>query len=147
MGAFRDIELIFSFSQMTSTYVKLQDAHAAETGAFGNWANIGYIAPGSKTNSNSYSTTVFDYTGAFTNGTKDGTTMVGLLSDTTEGWRATAKTALNDCKIGSYWMIVSSKAGNGASLSFTASITDLGNGSDNVNCKSLTANFTNVGHQ
>lgn len=130
---------------MTSTYVKLQDAHAAETGAFGNWANIGYIAPGTKTDANNYSTTVFDYKGAFTTGTKDGTTMVGSLSDDTEGWRATAKTALNDCKIGSYWMIVSSKSGEGASLSYTASITDLG-GSDNVNCKSLTANFTNIGH-
>jgi hypothetical protein len=124
----------------------LQDAYVSEANKVGSWYLIGYIAPGSKNNPNSYSTTVFDYTGAFTNGTKDGTTMVGLLSDNTEGWRATAKTALNDCKIGSYWMIVSSKAGNGASLSFTASITDLGNGSDNVNCKSLTANFTNIGH-
>ena len=126
--------------------MKLQDAHAAETGAFGNWANIGYIAPGTKgSDANNYSTTVFDYNGAFTNGTKDGTTMVGSLSANTEGWRATAKTALNDCKIGSYWKIVSSKSGEGASLSYTASITDVG-ASDNVNCKSLTANFISIGH-
>ncbi|MBR3071801.1 hypothetical protein [Fibrobacter sp.] len=125
--------------------MKLQDAHAAETGAAGNWANIGYIAPGSKTDVNNYSTTVFDYSGAF-NPATSGTTMVGSISGATEGWRATAKTALNDCKISSYWMVKFNKAGNGAALSFEASITDLGSSSDNTNCKSLTANFTNIGH-
>lgn len=78
--------------------MKLADAHAAETGAVGTWAAIGYIAPGSKNGPESYTTTVFDYTNSFTGAdTQKGTTMVGSLSAATEGWRATTKTALNDC--------------------------------------------------
>lgn len=127
--------------------MKLQDAFAAESGAVGSWTNIGYIAPGSKTNANSYSTTVFDYTGAFDPSGTAGTTMVGSISGETEGWKATAKTALNDCKISSYWMIKFNKSGNGASVSYAASITDLGGSANNVNCTSLTANFKNIGHE
>jgi len=146
MGAFRDIELFFSFSQMTSTYVKLQDAYAAETGAVGKWANIGYIAPGAKQNnsSESYSTTVFDYTNSF-EGANDGSTMVGSLNAATEGWRATAKTALNDCKISSFWFIKFNKSGNGASVSYTADVDP--NGGTKTDCTSLTANFSNIGHE
>ena len=126
--------------------MKLQDAHAAETGAVGNWANIGYIAPGAKgADAEHYSTTVFDYSNAFA-GAHNGTTMVGSLNAATEGWRATAKTALNDCKISSYWMIQFNKSGDGASVSYTATITDLGGSTNNVNCSSLTANFANIGH-
>ena len=148
MGAFRDIELIFSFSQMTSTYVKLQDAHAAETGAVGTWQMIGYIAPGAKQNNSSeeYSTTVFDYTNKVFTGANNGTTMVGNLSAVI-GWTATAKTALNDCKIGSHWDITMQKSGEGASVKYTASTTDLGGSANNSNCTSLTANFANIGHE
>ncbi|WP_294986828.1 type IV pilin protein [uncultured Fibrobacter sp.] len=125
------------------TYVKLQDAHAAETGAVGTWAAIGYIAPGTKTNSESYSTTVFDYTNSFT-GANNNTTMVGALSAATEGWRATTKTALNDCKIASYWWIKFNKTGDGASVSYEADVTT--SGTAKTDCTSLTANFTNIGH-
>ena len=126
----------------------MQDAHAAETGAVGNWANIGYIAPGARDgdNKNKYSTTVFDYEGKFTTGTKNGTTMVGSLSAATEGWRATAKTALNDCKISSYWWIKFNKAGEGASVSYEADMT-AAEGGQKDDCKSLTANFANIGHE
>jgi len=89
---------------------------------------------------------VFDYSNAFT-GANAGTTMVGSITSAMEGWRATAKTALNDCKISSYWMIKFNKSGNGASVSYEASITDLGGSTNNVNCSSLTANFTNIGHE
>jgi len=131
---------------MTSTYVKLQDAYAAETGAVGKWANIGYIAPGAKQNnsSESYSTTVFDYTNSF-EGANDGSTMVGSLNAATEGWRATAKTALNDCKISSFWFIKFNKSGNGASVSYTADVDP--NGGTKTDCTSLTANFSNIGHE
>ena len=129
--------------------MKLQDAHAAEVGAVGTWQMIGYIAPGAKDQSNAkkYSTTVFDYEDKFSGTGTTGTTMVGDLANNTEGWRATAKTALNDCKIASYWNITMSKAGSGASVKYVAAITDLGNNSDNSNCKSLTANFGNIGHE
>ena len=121
------------------TYVKLQDAHAAETGAVGTWKMIGYIAPGAKTDDNTYKTNVFDYTNAFT-GADNQTTMVGALEDDTEGWRATAKTALNDCPISSYWYIEMSKSGTGATVKYAAKL------SDETNCKTLTANFASIGH-
>ena len=130
-------------TKKASTYVKLQDAHAAETGAVGTWAAIGYIAPGTKTNSESYSTTVFDYTNSFT-GANNNTTMVGALSAATEGWRATTKTVLNDCKIASYWWIKFNKTGDGASVSYEADVTT--SGTAKTDCTSLTANFTNIGH-
>ena len=125
--------------------MKLQDAHAAETGAVGTWQMIGYIAPGTKgSDAEHYSTTVFDYSNSFA-GANGGTTMVGSISGATEGWRATAKTALNDCKISSFWFIKFNKAGNGASVSYTADIDP--NGGTKADCQMLTANFANIGHQ
>ena len=138
MGSVRDIELIIH-SKNGSNHVKLQDAYAAETGAVGTWQMIGYIAPGTKNSAESYTTNVFDYTNSFT-GATGGTTMVNALSDNTEGWRATAKTALNDCPISSYWFIQMSKGGTGATVKFAAKI------SDDANCKPLTANFGNISH-
>ena len=129
---------------MTATYVKLQDAHAAETGAAGTWQKIGYIAPGGKTNSESYTTNVFDYTNSF-EGANNGTTMVGSISSATEGWRATAKTALNDCKISSYWTLKFDKSGDGSALKYTAEIKS--NGGQDGDCEALTANFANIAHQ
>ena len=144
MGAFRDIELIFSLSQMTSTYVKLQDAFASESGAVGNWANIGYIAPGAKNggSAESYSTTVFDYDNKFT-GANQGTTMVNALgSSFVDAWEAKAKTALNDCPINSVWHVKIAAAGTGATVKYQASIDGTG-----VECSSLTANFKNISHE
>ena len=124
--------------------MKLQDAHAAETGAAGTWQKIGYIAPGSKNNSESYTTTVFDYTNSY-EGDDKGTTMVGSIKTATEGWRATNKTALNDCKISSYWTMSFDKSGDGASLKYTAAIT-AASGGQNADCEALTANFANIAH-
>lgn len=126
--------------------MKLQDAHAAETGAAGTWQKIGYIAPGGKTSSESYSTTVFDYTNAFTGTGTSGTTMVGSISAAQEGWRATAKTALNDCKIASYWTLSFDKSGDASALKYTAAIT-AASGGPNGDCEALTANFANIAHQ
>ena len=130
---------------MTATYVKLQDAHAAETGAAGTWQKIGYIAPGGKNTAESYTTNVFDYTNSFT-GANNGTTMVGSINADTEGWRATAKTALNDCKISSYWTLAFNKSGDGSALKYTAAIT-AASGGQNADCEALTANFTAIAHQ
>ena len=126
--------------------MKLQDAHAAETGAAGTWQKIGYIAPGGKNAADSYTTTVFDYTNTTYTGANNGTTMVGSITAATEGWRATAKTALNDCKISSYWTISFDKSGDGAALKYTAAIT-AASGGQNADCESLTANFANIAHQ
>lgn len=129
---------------MTATYVKLQDAHAAETGAAGTWQKIGYIAPGGKNGPESYTTNVFDYTNSF-EGADKGTTMVGSINADTEGWRATAKTALNDCKISSYWTLAFNKSGDGSALKYKAEIKS--NGGTDADCEALTANFTNIAHQ
>ena len=127
------------------TYVKLQDAHAAETGAAGTWQKIGYIAPGGKNASDSYTTNVFDYTNTTYTGANNGTTMVGSINADTEGWRATAKTALNDCKISSYWTLAFNKSGDGSALKYTAEIKAASGGQDG-DCEALTANFKNIAH-
>ena len=127
--------------------MKLQDAHASETGAVGTWQMIGYIAPGAKKggSTEAYETTVFDYTNSFA-GANGKTTMVNAITGATEGWKATAKTALNDCPISSTWTISFNKSGDGASVSYAAAITANGK-TDNTDCKTLTANFTNIGHE
>ena len=128
------------------TYVKLQDAYASETGAAGSWKLIGYIAPGAKDQSNDkkYSTNVFDYTDEFS-GAKDNTTMVGNLSKN-DGWKAEAKTALNDCGIKSTWEMSMDAAGTGDAIAYTAKIVPAAS-SDSTDCASLTANFGNIAHK
>jgi hypothetical protein len=54
------------------------------------------------------------------------------------------KTALNNCKIQSYWWIKFNKSGDGASVSYEADITTTGTTKND--CSSLTPNFTNIGH-
>ena len=145
MGAFRDIELIFSFSQMTSTYVKLQDAYAAESGAVGTWASIGYIGPGTKDGATKSSTTVFDYADVL-DGTTNGSIMIGNLTTAKSGWSAKNKTALNDCKIQSEWKITvkGGSASNGSTVEYAATTPTVGNG-ETDGCSSLTPNFANIG--
>ena len=126
---------------MTATYVKLQDAYAAETGAVGKWGVIGYIGPGTKNNAESYTTTAFDYDNKFNGAdTQKGTTMVNALGTTAvDAWEAKAKTALNDCQIGSIWHVKISAAGTGSTVKYTPSI------DNSTNCEPLTANFTKIG--
>lgn len=121
--------------------MKLQDAFASESGAAGNWANIGYIAPGAKTSADKYSTTVFDYENKFA-GANEGTTMVANIgSSFVDAWEAKAKTALNDCPISSVWHVKIAAAGTGATLKYEATVDGTG-----VECSSLTANFKNISH-
>ena len=126
--------------------MKLQDAYASETGAAGTWKLIGYIAPGAKDASNDkkYSTNVFDYTDEFT-GTTNNTTMVNQLSSNADGWKAEAKTALNDCGIKSTWEMSFKQSGTGDALAYTAKIVPAAN-SDSTSCASLTAIFGNIAH-
>ena len=125
------------------TYVKLQDAYAAETGAVGKWANIGYIAPGTKADASHSSTPVFSYIDNFQGTGDTGSTLVGALGDDTGAWEAKNNTALNDCAVNSSWTIKLSKgstASNGSPVEYTAAAPDV-----NGNCGSLTANFANIG--
>ena len=117
------------------TYVKLQDTFAAETGAAGSWKVIGYIGPGSKESDTKYTTTVFDYTDEFKAKDK-GTAMVNSSDLGSQiAWKATAKTALNECKINSVWTINIEPSGDGSAIKYTAK----------AGCSELTANFETIG--
>ena len=129
------------------TYVKLQDAYAAETGAAGAWSEIGYIAPGTKaSDGKSSKTTVFQYSDQFApkDNTKH-TTMVGELNSTDAGeagWAAEALTALNDCPVKSEWTVKLAKGDASASGSMVKYVAKNPTG---TGCASLTANFENIG--
>ena len=130
------------------TYVKLQDAYAAEAGAVGSWVNIGYIGPGTKGTGDDAgkksNTNVFDYADELT-GTTNGSIMIGNLTSAKKGWSAKNKTALNDCPIQSEWniQVVGGDASNGSTVSYTSNVPAK---VDNVDkCGSLTANFANIG--
>lgn len=132
------------------TYVKLQDAYAAETGAAGAWSVIGYIGPGTKSG-NTSSTTVFKYSDDFQPAdATNNTTMVGSLSTDAAGqagWGAEALTALNDCAAASKWTVNIKKGTTNSSGSLVEYVakTPSASGSTDANCKSLTANFENIG--
>lgn len=130
------------------TYVKLQDAYAAESGAVGTWAKIGYIGAGTKVGATKSNTTVFDYEDllASASAINDGSIMIGNVSSATDGWNAKNKTALNDCKIQSEWKIqvTGGSASNGSTVVYTTVVTAGNSGSDD-DCKSLTPNFENIG--
>ena len=98
------------------TYVKLQDAYVSESNLVGTWAKIGYVAPGAAKADGSSETTNFTYTGAITS---DTLAVAGLPK--TEGWKAAARVALNDCPPTTSAWIVSVKGNdNGNSVSYEA---------------------------
>ncbi|SHM12044.1 type II secretion system protein [Fibrobacter sp. UWB7] len=125
------------------TYVKLQDAFAAEAGALGNWEKIGYIGPGTKVGTTKSNTTVFDYEDLFNSasGINAGSIMIGKVTAATDGWSAKAKTALNDCAIQSEWKITvkGGSASNGSTVEYAAS------NPSGTGCSALTPNFENIG--
>lgn len=100
--------------------MKLQDAFIAENGDFyGSFAKIGYEMD---------QTNVFTYSSSLASGT-------ALLSAAQGGeWKATSKSALNDCGSGSTWElnIAASSTGNGAAWT-TNTLTDA--------CEALTPRF------
>lgn len=112
-----------------STYVKLQQAYAAESNAAGGWTLIGYTAPG--TNG---VTTNFTYTGAIGAGES-------TAEATDDAWKAAPKVNLNDCaSSGSSWQ-VKVTPGDGGSVAFEATITESAEGA----CEALTPTFTKIG--
>ena len=111
------------------TYVKLQDAFAAERNAAGGWTLIGYTAPTS--NNFTYSGTGID---------ADKTAELAGLSNSL-GWAAVNKVALNDCDASGNnackWQIQLSQGAKGGQISYSACLSD--------NAKPLTANFEAIG--
>lgn len=112
-----------------STYVKLQDAFAAERNAAGGWTLIGYTAPTSNN---------FTYSG--TGIEADETAELAGLSNSL-GWAAVNKVALNDCEASGdnacEWQIQLSQGAKGGQISYSACLS--------ANAKPLTANFEAIG--
>ena len=105
--------------------MKLQEAYAAEQNAIGSWAEIGYKdSSGSSIGGN---TTNFTY-GAGTDGTDD--------------WYATSRVGLNDCQIGSKWMVGSTYTSSSGNVSFEATFDGEG---DDCTVAGLTPNFEKIG--
>lgn len=75
------------------TYVKLQDAYVAETGAYiGDWAKIGYQAPGSVTGTTSQTSNFkYEQDGSYNQATAQ------LTGSAIQVWKATNLLKLNDC--------------------------------------------------
>ena len=120
------------------TYVKLQDAYAAESNQLGGWELIGYTAPGTKASTTSFSSTNFTYkdgTG-FTNNT------VALSPAGKVGWTPGNKQRLNDCPNADNWTVtVKQNGATAGEAKFEAAI----NATNTVGCTALTPNFTNIG--
>ena len=109
------------------TYVNLQDAYAVEANHMGDWNQIGYSAPGTRSTSAKYYTDNFEYTDSFT------------AAKAT--WQAKAKVVLNACNKDGVWTLEAQEATsqNDADknyIQFTA-------GGDNE-CIGLTPSFTKL---
>ena len=105
-------------------YINMQDAFALEKGALGNWVEIGYSAPGSKTNASSFASTNFNYTSG----------------DDDFGWVASNINKLNDCAASSTWSLGPSYVASGnneGSVSYTAT-------SSSADCMGLTPAFSSL---
>ena len=109
------------------TFVKLQEAYAAEKNAVGTWPEIGYKGPGSNAAAGSSSvSSTFTYAGA-----------------SAGAWVATATVALNDCQSG-VWSVTTEY--DSGSITTTADVKDGGNATNGANnCTApLTPNFCKI---
>lgn len=110
---------------LATSYVKLQDAYAAERNAVGGWTLIGYTKPASNN---------FSYQGQV--GASATIALNGSLS--TIGWQAQNTVALNDCTASNcFWDIKLDDAGaKGGQINYAACLSN--------NAAPLTANFTAI---
>jgi prepilin-type N-terminal cleavage/methylation domain-containing protein len=122
------------------TYIKLQDAFAAETGAVGSHPKIGYVLPASSN---------FAYSdpsdGDFTNGT----TELKDLSALTTHWQADNNTKLNDCAMHSKWQVQvkAATSSNQGVVDYKAGVDGeaAGKGASTTGaCLTITPNFINL---
>lgn len=120
--------------------MKLQDAYISEVGyAMGNWAKIGYQAPG-----NAGSTTNFNYKEAIAAAAWTGGTVTLPTSSGTAqlGWAGLNKANLNDCTGDGATVnwAVAVKAGTNGGTAQYATFVNTAN-----KCDALTANFDALG--
>ena len=111
----------------------MQDAYVSEVGEYyGNWTTIGYSI-GTNNETNNF---------GFTDGL--GTTTFAALPDAaTAAWTATSKVALNDCGLGSAWIVKVAKGTTGGAIAYSAAYTPA-QGTTTDECKALTPNFEKV---
>lgn len=111
----------------------MQDAYVSEVGEYyGNWTTIGYsIGTNNATNN-------FNFTDGLGN-----TTSAALPDAATAAWTATSKVALNDCSLGSAWIVNVAKGTTGGAIAYSAAYTPA-TGSTETDCKALTPNFEKV---
>ena len=137
-----------------STYVKLQDAYAAESNALGTWAKIGYSMPGSTQFNYAEDASTLTVTCATGSVNSDKTgcvvtdgdkTSAGIVSTSTyaEAWSASNKAQLNECAAGKNWKISAQINQAGTSVSAGSVVYDATVTGDG--CTALTPTFTNIG--
>ncbi|MCQ2120347.1 MAG: prepilin-type N-terminal cleavage/methylation domain-containing protein [Fibrobacter sp.] len=106
------------------SYINMQDAFALEKNAIGDWAEIGYSAPGAQSgNKSSYKSDNFTYTGA-------------ASTVETAAWKAVPNHKFNDCDTGEFWQLNAkylSSGNNEGSVGYQASVSD--------DCLELTPSF------
>ena len=111
---------------MNASYVKLQEAYAAERNAAGGWTIIGYTAPTSNN---------FTYSGS---GITAGATVELTSLNGTLGWQAENTVALNDCSTGNCkWQVQLANGTKGGQISYSTCLS--------TDAKPLTANFEAIG--
>lgn len=117
---------------MAGSYINMQDAFAIEKDDIGNWAEIGYSAPGVKSDASSFASQNFTYTGT------EGTSGAAW----TDAWKAVANAKLNDCDKGTWTMTATyqkqSASGN------SAGNVKYENGSSDADCLTLTPAWSNL---
>lgn len=135
--------------------MKLQDAFASETGALGNWTNIGYVMKASA--SFTYEGDKVDAEVTCAEGTYDKTAKkcqkdgegddAGKKIETavsgaaiTKGWVAKNTAKLNDCDPGENWTIsgtIGTAAANTGAVSYSSTI-------GSAACEQLTPSFAKI---
>ncbi len=71
------------------TWINMMEAYGSENYTVGDWGQIGYTAPGTKSNSAKYTSNEFEYTGG--------------VSGTKGTWQAKALHKLDDCAANKTW--------------------------------------------
>ena len=106
------------------TYIKLQEVYASEQNKVGTWLEIGYKDPAGSDGTTSGQTANFQYIQGETTGTDD--------------WKAVSFVGLNDCQVGTAWMIGSDYSSTTGNVTAKADFSANGTG---CSIAGLTPNF------
>ena len=107
--------------------MKLQEVYASEQNKVGSWIEIGYKDPAGGDGASAHTTTNFSY----------------VQGGTDAEWQATSRVGLNDCQIGTIWLINSEYASSTGNVTASAGFTASGTG---CTVAGLTPNFCKIGN-